>query len=59
MSETSFTKELTAIRRSEIKRENSVTISPLVEQRFLVIYFKDVLMIDFTGQKYSVYMTAF
>ena len=32
MSETSFTKEWTVLRRSEIKRENSVTISPLVEQ---------------------------
>ena len=34
MSETSFTKEWTVFRRSEIKRENSVTISPLVEQSF-------------------------
>ena len=36
---------------------------PVVNEFTLEIYFwsyfKDVLMIDFTGQKYSVYMTAF
>ena len=36
---------------------------PVVDKFTLEIYFwsyfKDVLMIDFTGQKYSVYMTAF
>ena len=37
MTETSLTYDLTVLRRSEIKRENSVTISPLVEQMYVDI----------------------